>query len=57
MNLDELLRVFMARPAYQRVFFAFTLAVFMSCSMSVAGSAPEPALSAPLAIQQVGVGH
>ena len=55
MNFDELLRVFMARPAYQRVFFAFTLAVFMSCSMSVAGREPEPALSAPLAAHHASV--
>ena len=48
MNFDELLRVFVSRPAYQRVFFAFTLAVFMSCSMQIAHPAEEPALSAPV---------
>lgn len=42
MNLDELLKVFLARPKWQRVFFAFTLGVFMSCSMHVAQQAPEP---------------
>lgn len=42
MNLDELLKVFLARPTWQRLFFAFTLAVFMSCSMHVAQQVPEP---------------
>lgn len=45
MNLDELLKVFLARPKWQRLFFAFTLAVFMSCSMHVAQQAPEPTLA------------
>ena len=43
MNFDELLKVFLARPKWQRLFFAFTLAVFMSCSMHVAQETPEPA--------------
>ena len=46
MNLDELLKVFLARPKWQRLFFAFTLAVFMSCSMHVAQETPEPTLAA-----------
>ena len=41
MNFDELLKVFLARPKWQRLFFAFTLAVFMSCSMKVAAEAPD----------------
>ena len=45
MNFDELYKVFMARPAWQRVFFAFTLGVFMSCSMQVAKETPETTLS------------
>ncbi len=49
MNLDELLKVFMARPKWQRVFFAFTLGVFMSCSMQVAQQSPEPTLSGSFA--------
>ena len=52
MNLDELLRVFLSRPAWQRVFFAFTLAVFMSCSMRLAESAGEPSLSAPAGLER-----
>lgn len=51
MNFDELLRVFMSRPIYQRLFFAFTLALFMSCSMRMAQTAPEPALTAPTQAQ------
>ena len=43
MNFDELFKVFLARPKWQRVFFAFTLGVFMSCSMHVAQQAPESA--------------
>ena len=42
MNLDELLKVFMARPIWQRLFFAFTLGVFMSCSMRAAQESPDP---------------
>ena len=45
MNFDELFKVFMARPAWQRVFFAFTLGVFMSCSMQVASETPETVLT------------
>ena len=42
MDLDELFKVFLARPRWQRVFFAFTLGVFMSCSMQVAQETPDP---------------
>lgn len=42
MNFDEILKVFLARPRWQRVFFAFTLGLFMSCSMRVAQESPEP---------------
>ena len=42
MNFDELFKTFMARPKWQRLFFAFTLALFMSCSMHVAEQAPDP---------------
>lgn len=42
MNFDEILKVFLARPKWQRLFFAFTLATFMSCSMRVAQEGPEP---------------
>lgn len=48
MNLDELIKVFMARPAWQRVFFAFTLGVFMSCSMKVAAETPEATVSSAI---------
>jgi hypothetical protein len=41
-NLDELFRVFLSRPLYQRIFLAFTLGAFMSCSMKVAQETPEP---------------
>lgn len=43
MHFDEILKVFLARPKWQRVFFAFTLGVFMSCSMRAAQEGPEPA--------------
>jgi hypothetical protein len=45
MNFDEILKTFLARPAWQRVFFAFTLGVFMSCSMRVAQETPETSLT------------
>ena len=45
MNFDELFKVIMARPAWQRVFFAFTLGLFMSCSMKVAAETPETAIT------------
>lgn len=41
MNLDELIKRIASRPTVQRLFFAFTLAVFMSCSMKVAAEAPD----------------
>lgn len=57
--LDELLRVIQSRPAYQRVFFALTLGVFLSCSMQVASGpqeqavvlAPVPAPATPVSAQ------
>ena len=49
MNIDEIFRVFLARPVWQRVFFAFTLGVFMSCSMQVANPAPQPVIVGSLA--------
>lgn len=49
MNFDELFKVFMARPKWQRVFFAFTLGVMMSCSMQVAQDSPEPTFTSSFA--------
>ena len=39
-SLDDLLRVFWSRPAYQRVFLAFTVGLFLSCAARVAQSQP-----------------
>ena len=49
MKFDELFKAFLARPAWQRLFFAFTLALFMSCSMHAAAESPEPTLSGAFA--------
>jgi hypothetical protein len=38
MDLDRLVRVFFERPIYQRLFLAFTLGLFISCSVKMAGA-------------------
>ncbi len=38
MTLDDLLRVFSARPTYQRLFLAFTVGTFLSCAARVSAS-------------------
>ena len=38
MNLDRIVRLFFERPIYQRLFLAFTLGLFISCSVKVAGA-------------------
>ena len=38
MDLDRLVRVFFERPVYQRLFLAFTLGLFISCSVKMAGA-------------------
>jgi hypothetical protein len=38
MDLDRLVRVFFERPIYQRLFLAFTLGLFISCSIQMAGA-------------------
>ena len=40
MDLDRLARAFFERPIYQRLFLAFTLGLFISCSVHVAGASP-----------------
>ena len=35
MDLDRLARAFFERPIYQRLFLAFTLGLFISCSVHV----------------------
>jgi hypothetical protein len=40
MDLDRLVRRFFERPIYQRLFLAFTLGLFISCSVKMAGAAP-----------------
>ena len=41
-SFDELLRTFWSRPAYQRVFLAFTVGLFLSCAARVSQAQPEP---------------
>ena len=38
MNLDRIVRLFFERPIYQRLFLAFTLGLFISCSVKMAGA-------------------
>ncbi len=38
MDLDRIVRVFFERPIYQRLFLAFTLGLFISCSVKMAGA-------------------
>lgn len=45
MDFDKLIKRLASRPLFQRLFFAFTLAVFMSCSMRVAQESPAPTTS------------
>lgn len=40
MDLDRLVRLFFERPVYQRLFLAFTLGLFISCSVKMAGAEP-----------------
>jgi hypothetical protein len=48
-SFDDLLRAFWSRPAYQRIFLAFTVGLFLSCAARVSQAQPEP--SAPAAIE------
>jgi len=38
MDLERLVRLFFERPVYQRLFLAFTLGLFISCSVKMAGA-------------------
>jgi hypothetical protein len=38
MDFDRLVRRFFERPVYQRLFLAFTLGLFISCSVKMAGA-------------------
>lgn len=45
-SFDELLRTFWSRPAYQRVFLAFTVGLFLSCAARVSQAQPDPTVHA-----------
>lgn len=47
MSFESILRAFLERPLYQRLFLAFTLGLFISCSARMAGAEPAPAGVAP----------
>ena len=51
MNLDSLLRTFLSRPTYQRLFMAFTVGLFLSCAARVSEAQPDAghAAAAPAA--------
>ena len=44
-SFDELLRTFWSRPAYQRVFLAFTVGLFLSCAARVSKVDAQPSAS------------
>ena len=41
MDLDRLVQRFSERPIFQRLFLAFTLGLFISCSVKMAGAQPD----------------
>ena len=47
MNLDSLLRTFLSRPTYQRLFMAFTVGLFLSCAARVSEAQPRAGDTAP----------
>jgi hypothetical protein len=40
MNIDSLIRTFLSRPTYQRLFMAFTVGLFLSCAARVSEAQP-----------------
>lgn len=40
MNLDSLIRTYLSRPTYQRLFMAFTVGLFLSCAARVSEAQP-----------------
>ena len=40
MNLDSLIRTYLSRPTYQRLFIAFTVGLFLSCAARVSEAQP-----------------
>lgn len=40
MNLDSLIRTYLSRPTYQRLFMAFTVGLFLSCAAKVSEAQP-----------------
>ena len=43
MNLDSLIRTYLSRPTYQRLFMAFTVGLFLSCAAKVSEAQPAAA--------------
>lgn len=41
MNFDSMLRTFLSRPTYQRLFMAFTVGLFLSCAARVSEAQPN----------------
>ena len=50
MSFDNLLRAFVERPVYQRLFLAFTLGLFISCGAKMAGATPPPPPDASVSV-------
>ncbi len=42
MNFDSIIRTFLARSSYQRLFMAFTVGLFLSCAARVSEAQPGP---------------
>jgi hypothetical protein len=57
MNFDSMLRTFLSRPTYQRLFMAFTVGLFLSCAARVSEAQPtSPAAAARAAAPASGGG-
>ena len=53
MDFDSLLRTFLSRPSYQRLFMAFTVGLFLSCAARVSEAQPGAAPSTSTAVSTI----
>jgi hypothetical protein len=47
MNIDSLIRTYLSRPTYQRLFMAFTVGLFLSCAARVSEAQAGGAVRTP----------
>ena len=53
MDFDSLLRTFLSRPSYQRLFMAFTVGLFLSCAARVSEAQPGAAPSTTATLSSI----